>query len=428
MVNEAIAGQILETTQRIERLLRNEAPGLRLERVEPPHLLLVDMHACLNWLCDALERKHDVAGSAPSEPVLPKVAGGFLELIEGLDAVFWLAEVETSRLLYVSRGCVALWGRSSMELRGQPHLLEAGIHPEDSVRFLRGNAAGLRRGPARDESCRILRPDGLVRHARIRTLPLLDGRGAESRVAGIAEDITAREEAVEQVRKDRAELRALASELVLTEERERRKLATDLHEGAHQALEVARLKLGMLLHSNLGPDAPTLREIGVLLEQGLEGLRSLTFELSPPVLHDLGLLPALQWLAEDFERRLGLRVEVADDDRAKPLEDRIRVLLFRSTRELLHNVAKHARVKRALVSLRREGRTLVLSVKDDGTGFDPENQPAGSQGGGYGLFSIRQRLEQLDGGMEVRSIKGRGTTVVLRAPLQQEKAVMEGVS
>src|SRR5262245_5592451 len=429
MENEAIAVQILETTQRIDRCLRSEAPGLRSRRVEPPHLLLEDLHACLNWLCDELEGKRDAPGSARSEPVLPKVAGGFLELIEGLDAVFWLADVETSRLLYVSRGCAAIWGRSAAELREQPHLLEEGIHPEDRERLLRGNEAGLRRGTSRDESSRILRPDGLVRHARIRTLPLMDRRGGCGRVAGIAEDITAREEAEEQVRKDRAELRALASELVLTEERERRKLATDLHDGSQQALELARIKLGVLLHADAGRDVGSaLKEIGALLEQSLEALGSLTFELSPPVLHDLGLVPALQWLAEDLERRLDLQVVVDDDGRAKPLDDRIRVLLFRSTRELLLNVAKHARIDRALVSLRREGQTLVLAVIDEGTGFDPEKLRSASQGGGYGLFSIRQRLEHLDGLMQCRSARRRRTAVVLSAQLQQESTVGEGRS
>ena len=119
MENEAIAVQILETARRIERLLRSDAPGPRLRRVDPPHLLLEDLHACLNWLCDELEGKPDTPGSARSEPVLPKVAGGFLELIEGLEAVFWLADVETSRLLFVSRGCAAIWGRSAAELRGE---------------------------------------------------------------------------------------------------------------------------------------------------------------------------------------------------------------------------------------------------------------------------------------------------------------------
>jgi len=119
---------------------------------------------------------------------------------------------------------------------------------------------------------------------------------------------------------------------------------------------------------------------------------------------------------------------VDDDGRAKPLDDRIQVLLFRSTRELLLNVAKHARIDRALVSLRREGQTLVLAVIDEGTGFDPEKLRSASQGGGYGLFSIRQRLEQLDGRMQVRSARGRGTAVVLSAPLQQESTVGEGRS
>src|SRR5206468_988839 len=140
----------------------------------------------------------------------------------------------------------------------------------------------------------------------------------------------------------------------------------------------------------------------------------------PPILHDLGLLPALRWLADDLERRRGLRVQVEDDGRPKPLEERIGVLLFRSARELLLNVAKHARVNRARVVVRREGHTLVLSVEDEGAGFDPEKLLSGSQGGGYGLFSIRQRLEQLNGRMEVITGTGRGTLVFLTAPLRQE--------
>ena len=418
--------RILESMQRIDALLRDPrrghgAPVPSAQAAGLRSLLLEDLVVCLDSLRDELEAKVEPPGRVRIEPALPRVARGLLDLTEGLGEVYWQADFESSRLLYVSPGCASIWGVSAPLLCEQPQLLEAGVHPDDRARVLRGDDAGFRRGAPKDDTCRIVRPDGGQRHVRVRTLPLAGSDGGTSCVVGIAEDVTSQRDAEEQGRRDHAELCALATELVLAEERERRRLATDLHDGLQQVLELTRIKLGPLLQPPVGPrQYAELGEIAALLEQGLAASRSLTFELSPPVLADLGLLPALQWLAEDLQRTRGLSVEVRDDGYRKPVEERHSVLLFRSVRELLLNVAKHARVDRAQLMLRCEGPTLVIEVVDRGVGFDPAHLLAGSQGGGFGLFSIRQRLDHLGGGMTIESAVGRGCRIRLVAPLRQE--------
>lgn len=423
MESTGIRSRILETVRSIEAMVQTPRGSPLVAKATGDTLrclLLEDLADCLDGLYDELATAPVPAGRVPIEP-LPRVARGLLDLIEGLGEVYWQADHETAQLLYVSRGCASIWGVGAAELCARPHLLEDGVHRDDRARVLRGDAAGLRRGAPTDATCRIVRSDGCHRHVRIRTLPLAGSDGGIARVVGIAEDVTPQHDAEERGRRDRAELCALATELVLAEERERSRLATNLHDGLQQVLELARIKLGPLLRPRDGPRPDVeLRELAALLEQGLAAARSVTFELSPPVLRDLGLLPALQWLADDLLRMRGLQVEVSDDGYDKPVEERHSVLLFRSVRELLLNVHKHASVDRAQLELRREGPTLVIEVADCGVGFDPARLLAGSQGGGFGLFSIRQRLDHLGGGMTIDSGAGRGCRIRLTAPLRQE--------
>jgi signal transduction histidine kinase len=139
----------------------------------------------------------------------------------------------------------------------------------------------------------------------------------------------------------------------------------------------------------------------------------LTFQLSPPVLHDLGLTAAVEWLGDDIVRVYDLPVHVDDDGSVRELDERTRVILFRAVRELLVNVGKHAGARSARVRLRRRGQVVKIVVEDDGAGFDPEVATAGH----FGLSSIRERLSHLGGTMSTRSKPGEGTRVELAAPL-----------
>jgi len=218
------------------------------------------------------------------------------------------------------------------------------------------------------------------------------------------------------------QLRSLASELTLIEERERRHIAVDLHDRVGQTLAVVQMKLDALTSSPLGAgQREALDEVSSLIRQTGEDIRSLTFELSPPVLYELGLEAAIEWLAEQFEAQHGLRIEVIDDRQPKPLDEDVRTLIFRAVRELLVNVVKHARADTARVSLLREGDSIRAEVADDGIGFDA-SQPVTPNHltGGFGLFSVRERLDSIGGSFEIDLVSDHGTRVLLVAPLSRD--------
>ncbi|MCX5795913.1 MAG: sensor histidine kinase [Elusimicrobia bacterium] len=208
------------------------------------------------------------------------------------------------------------------------------------------------------------------------------------------------------------QLRCLAAQLSLTEERERRALAADLHDHIGQTLAAARLKLSALAGTR------ETEAVRALLDEAIQYTRSLTFELSSPVLYELGLAPALEQLAERMQEKHGLGIEVHDDGAAKPMDDEVRVVLFKAVRELLMNVVKHARAGRATVALRKVDRAVEISVADDGVGCSAEQAAASAGSGGFGLFSIREGLRHCGGEFAIRPRAGRGTEATLRAPLR----------
>ena len=222
-----------------------------------------------------------------------------------------------------------------------------------------------------------------------------------------------------QVAARTAGLRRLAAEVCLAEARERRRIAGEMHDHLGQALAVIRLRLQNLRgDAVLGGHGGTLDELIALSDQAIRFTRGLTFELSPPVLYELGLGPALEWLGEDAGRRHGLRVRVRDRAR-RPLPDDLKVMLWTSARELLHNVVKHADARRVDIRLECAGGGIELAVADDGRGFAPDRTPR-EAGDHFGLFSIEERLRQLGGSLRIDTAPGRGASVVLSAPLPGE--------
>lgn len=214
-------------------------------------------------------------------------------------------------------------------------------------------------------------------------------------------------------------LRALASELTLAEQRERKRLAGELHDYLAQMLALGRMKIAQLRGPiAAAPDlAKPVRELDDLFKNALSYTRSLMAKLSPPVLDELGLSAALGWLAEQMPLQgLAVEVRVAQDD--VPLPDEQAVLLFQSVRELLINVAKHAGTGHATVTLHVEGDSrLHIEVQDAGCGFDVTTLEAKSSGEHFGLLSVRERMEAMGGSFHVKSAPGQGTTTILSLPL-----------
>jgi PAS domain S-box-containing protein len=205
-----------------------------------------------------------------------------------------------------------------------------------------------------------------------------------------------------------AQLRALASQLIEAEQRERRRIAHVLHENFQQLLAAAKFSLQLFRDKGQATAADHAMES---LDEAIAVSRSLTVELRPPILYELGLGPALEWLARQKSQKFDLTVQLHLGHQAEPASDSLRMFLFEAARELLLNVAKHAQVKTADVTLSRVGNQIQLQVADRGAGFDPAQPPSG-----FGLFSIRERVELLGGHIEVASRAGSGTCVTLSVP------------
>jgi PAS domain S-box-containing protein len=208
-------------------------------------------------------------------------------------------------------------------------------------------------------------------------------------------------------------LRGLAQDLTLTEQRERQRIAGELHDYLAQMLVVTRLKMNHASQMiSPHPACGVLQEADQLIDQSLTYTRTVVAELMPPTLRQFGLAAGLRWLGERMEQQ-GLLVHVDVPSVAPPLSEDHTTMLFQCVRELLFNVLKHSGTDRASVTMTDDGQgKLEIVVHDDGAGCDPVAIRE-SRGDKFGLFSIRERMEAIDGWMELESQPGAGTTVTL---------------
>ena len=213
------------------------------------------------------------------------------------------------------------------------------------------------------------------------------------------------------------ELRALTTELNLAEQRERRRLATELHDHLAQLLVLGKMKLSQSkrLTQSTEKRNELIEETDTVLSEALAYTRTLVIDLSPPILREFGLPAAIRWLGERMQQHgLTVTVHIEDEDLLLP-EDQA-VLLFQSIRELLMNTIKHAKSDSATIQVERQFDTLRIKVRDEGIGFDLAAAPA-SASTKFGLFSIRERMRALGGHFDLQSALGEGTTATLVLPL-----------
>jgi signal transduction histidine kinase len=253
-------------------------------------------------------------------------------------------------------------------------------------------------------------------------IPTRDGRSVL--LGGVAIDMTEQKRAEEEILEHRRRLRALAAEVSRTEERERRQIAAALHDQIGSLLAVSQMQLETLRMSE-GKDCLTDANRAVLddvvssIEEAIAHSRSLTCELSPPLLYEAGLEAAVSWLGDQIRRRHGLPVEVEGRGDVRSLDLECKVLLFQGVRELLTNTVKHAQAGLARVEIDVDAAQIRVVVSDDGVGI---GQSESTRPNGFGLFHLRERLEYLGGQMEVVSAPGQGTRTMMSIPRERQTA------
>lgn len=278
-------------------------------------------------------------------------------------------------------------------------------------------------------------PDGLLRalrrEPRLRDLPVLllshaawmRGLGRRGRKAGWS--LAAQLE--RHVDERTAELRQLAAEMEAAESRERSEIARELHDDLGQMLAAVNIRLALLGRHPREDVRQTADELSALVDRAQRCARSLAARLSPAVLNQLGLVPALEWLADEFRASHGLQVVVDDDGVPKPLSQTARSIVYRAVQALLLNVGQHAGVRGARVQLRTRGGTMCVRISDEGAGG--ASSPGGSVGprqAGLGLRAVRERLSYIGGRFTLRSVPGDGTEAVLTVPLESPEGLEAG--
>jgi PAS domain S-box-containing protein len=211
------------------------------------------------------------------------------------------------------------------------------------------------------------------------------------------------------------QLQKLTLELSETEDRERRQLAEILHDDLQQQLAAAKFHLS-LLNSRAKQDPAQqaiVAQVDQILMEAIQKSRSLSHELSPAVLYHGDFAGALSWLAGQLQTKHGLEVKVDAFSEVHIESEALKTFLYKAAQEMLFNVVKHARVNEARIRVRRFRRCICLSVSDRGRGFDPQEV---RQTAGFGLLSIRERVELLGGRMKMHSLKGHGSTFHVVVP------------
>lgn len=366
----------------------------------------------------------------------------------------WDWSLDTGEVVWNDE-CFRMLGYEPGEVRPTFELWYERMHPEDRLSIEEILERSRQEGGDYVRETRSVWPDGTVRWLETRGHVDRDGNGEAIRSYGVIIDTTERRQAEDELRRSRQELelrveertaelsqavavlnqevmqrieaerqmrsysdrlRALASELTMAEQRERMRLAEVLHDGLQQILVGAKYQLASVRNSVDFPRG--VADLSSLLDEAIATSRSLTAELSPPILREGGLVPSLQWLARSMDEKYGLEVELAAPETMAPISEDLTVLLFQSARELLFNVVKHAGVKSAKVEVCQEEDRVTVSVVDRGVGFDPDaSAREGKLSGGFGIFSISERLRALEGAMEIGSAPGQGSRFTVIAPI-----------
>lgn len=345
------------------------------------------------------------------------------------------------RITRFNRGCEEITGYLTEEVLGRMFL--EFLIPTEEVQGVRQAWNALRAGdfPNRHENHWVAK-DGARRLIAWSNTAITSGKGEIDYIIGTGVDITERKQAeealqeanealeqrvrertmalqnlAEQLERSRHDLRKLASELVMVEERERKRIAGVLHDEVAQTLAAARMQLDLLQGiSSDEKEKQHLVEVKALLMQSLQETRALMTDIGNPLLFDMGLKAACEALVSRLMERHSIRISCDIRDAYKHLDPDVKTILYQVVRELLNNVVKHSKAQNAHVLIDMENGYFRVKVTDDGLGFDPQMLGAPTVEGGFGLYSIRERLIAINGSLGIESTPGTGTVVTAILP------------
>jgi PAS domain S-box-containing protein len=251
----------------------------------------------------------------------------------------------------------------------------------------------------------------------ISAAPLYNAEGAFIGTMGLVLDITDLKYKEEALRKQRADLKWLSNRLIELQESDRKSLARELHDCIGQKLGLAKIRLGKLIVECPDDKIPFLSEISDIISDIAGDIRNISSTLRPRILDDLGLLPTIEWYLEEHVRKTGLDCRLIKKGDAYPLEPAREVNIFRIVQESILNIHKHAEATQAEISLDYQLNKITLKIIDNGKGFSVEHLPdTKSPHFNFGLLNISERVDMMNGCLEIVSRRGEGTSLIMEIP------------
>lgn len=343
-----------------------------------------------------------------------------MRVIEGSNDGYWEVDLSADRVTLSPR-C-----RQILRLPADREAVTQGdvwrfIHPADVARVRKALASCMAKGEgvARCElEHRVRNGDSTVWVSARVMVTQRDAAGNVLRLSGMMTDITDRKKAEEEIVNRSRQLVELASELTVTEHRERRRLAGQIHDHLQQLLVAARFRLHAMANGRSEQDRRELAQLETILDEALNSARAITRDIAPPANVHKDIHAAMQWLAREMNTRHQLAVSLQMAPMTPDLTEAASVLLYTAARELLLNVVKHAGCREASLTLEQEPDAVVLTVRDKGKGASRRVLTDHAENHGFGWFSIRERAELLGGQFDVRTAPGKGMRVRLRIPIR----------
>lgn len=256
------------------------------------------------------------------------------------------------------------------------------------------------------------------------SFPIFDETEKFAGARGICFDITKRKKAelalvrnMKKVEKYQQKLRKLNIEITRIEENERRRIAENLHDSLGQTLSLAYLKLSAIDSTEFSPATQKIYDDTFsLLRKAIDESRTLTYDLSPPILYELGLVPAFKWRLEEIEQKNKIKTLLLGENIQLNIKKEIVIFIYRIVNELIQNVLKHADANEMTIEITQMPRKYFITVRDNGKGFDSSNRKLTAKTEGFGLLSIKERIENFKGHFYIHSEPGKGTIAKIEIP------------
>jgi PAS domain S-box-containing protein len=358
------------------------------------------------------ELRRQVTECELAEAALRESEQKYSTLVE--DALIGVYIIQDGKIVFANDKFAEIYGYAKDELIGMESLEL--IHPEnrDEVRQMREKRLSGEKAPSEYEIRGLKNNGETIWVTRSYSLINYNGKPA---ISGIVADMTKRRLAEDALRRSDKELRILSNQLLSAEEKERKRIARELHDGIGQALSAIKFSVENVLseiddHKD-ALDSSSLKSVIPLTQKTIEEVRRIVKDLRPSILDDLGILATITWFCREFQNvysniRITKKIDITEEDIPPPLK----TIIYRLLQEALNNVAKHSQADQVYLSIHKQPNEIELLVKDNGRGFDLEKTISLTPSQrGFGLASMRERAELSGGKFDIYSKIGKGTTI-----------------